>query len=238
MDVNFREIVGSLMWIANQTRPDISNVLQAIAWFSHDPKDVHVKAARKILEYLSATAHLGLTFRRDSKLEDVQFNCDIATYVDADYSHIAEDKRSVSGVVVCCRGTLVSWFSRTSKCITLSNIEAEHVARVDGVKEDLYVRGVSVFFMPSLGLPSIGAFEGSKGAIDMAKTPLIWSNSKHLDVRYHFLRELVGKGGLSVKYLRTEGQRADILTKADARESFEKHRDFCSGYISSAVKCF
>ena len=59
VDANFCEIVASLMWVANQTGPDIYNAVRAIAWFSHDRKDVHVKAARKILEYLSATAHLG-----------------------------------------------------------------------------------------------------------------------------------------------------------------------------------
>ena len=229
VDANFREIVGSLMWIANQTRPDISNAVRAIARFSHNPKEVHVKAARKVLEYLSATAHLGLTFRKESKLGDVQLEYDLETYVDADYAHKAEDRRSVSGVAVCCGGTLVSWFSRTQKCVTLSTTEAEYVAMADGVKEALYVRGVLVFLMPSLGSPSIGVFEDNKGAIDLAKNPLSSSNSKHIDVRYHFLRELVGKGDLCVKYLRTEDQHADILTKAIARESFEKHRDFLLG---------
>ena len=83
VDANFREIVESLMWIANQTKPDISNAVRAIAPFSHDPKEVHVRAARKVLEYLSATAHLGLTFRKDSKLGDVQLEYDLEAYVDA-----------------------------------------------------------------------------------------------------------------------------------------------------------
>ena len=150
VDANFREIVGSLMWIANQTRPDISSAVRAIARFSHNPKEVHVKAARKVLEYLSATAHLGLTFRKESKLGEVQLEYDLETYVDADYAHKAEDRRSVSGVAVCCGGTLVSWFSRTQKCVTLSTTEAEYVAMADGVKEALYVRGILVFLMPSL----------------------------------------------------------------------------------------
>ena len=76
MDVNLREVVGSLKWIANQTRSDISNAVRAIARFSHNPKEVHLKAARKILEYLNATAHLRLTFRRESSLEDVQLEYD------------------------------------------------------------------------------------------------------------------------------------------------------------------
>ena len=72
-------------------------------------------------------------------------------------------------------------------------------------------------------------FEDNKGAIDLTKKPLSSSNSKHINVRYHFLRESVGTGGLSVKYPRTDDQHADILTKAIGKESFEKHRDFLFG---------
>ena len=71
-----------------------------------------------------------------------------------------------------------------------------------------------MFLMHSLGSPSIGVFEDNTEAIDSAKNPLSSSNSKHIDVRYHFLRELVRKGGLSVRNLWTEDQHADILTKA------------------------
>ena len=100
----------------------------------------------------------------------------------------------------------------------------------DWVKEALYVvRGVMVFLVPSLGWPSIGVFADNKVAIDPAKNPSSSSNSKHIDVRYHFLRELVGTGDWSVKYLQTEDQHADILTKAIGKESFEKHRDFHLG---------
>ena len=66
VDASYREMVGSLMWIANQTRPDIVNAVRAVARFSHDPKEVHVEAARKIIECLSAMAHEGLTFGKDS----------------------------------------------------------------------------------------------------------------------------------------------------------------------------
>ena len=69
VDAIYREMVGSLMWIVNQTRPDMANAVRAVARFSRDPKEVHVEAARKIIEYLSASAHLGLTFRKDSELD-------------------------------------------------------------------------------------------------------------------------------------------------------------------------
>ena len=70
----------------------------------------------------------------------MQLEYNLETYVDADYAHKAEDRRSVSGVAVCCGGTLVPWFSRTQKCVTLSTTEAEYVAMADGVKEALYVK--------------------------------------------------------------------------------------------------
>ena len=186
VDVLFREIVGSLMWVANQTRPDIANAVRAIAWFSHDLKPIHCKVSHKILEYLNATSDLGLTFRRNGDLGSVQLEFDLETYVDADYAHKAEDRRSVSGTAVCCGGALVSWFSRTQKCVTLSTTEGEYVAMADGIKEALYVRGILAFLMPSLGLTSISVCEDNKGAIDSTNNPLSPSSSKHIDVRDHF----------------------------------------------------
>ena len=79
-------------------------------------------------------------------------------------------------------------------------------------------------------------FEDNKRAIDLAKYPLSSSNSKHIDVRYHVLREFVGTGDLSAKYLRTEGQHADILTKAIGKESVDKHRDFLLGIQKFVVR--
>ena len=132
MDVPFREIVGSLMWNANQSRADMPNAVRAIARFSHDSKPIHCKAAQKILEYLNASSDLWLTFRRDGDLGSVQLEFDMETHVDADYSHKAEDGRSVSGATVYCGGAMVSWFSRTQTCVTLSTAEAKHVAMADG----------------------------------------------------------------------------------------------------------
>ena len=112
--------------------------------------------------------------------------------------------------------------------MTLSTIKDEYVAMAEGVKEALYVRGMLAFLMPSLRSTTTGVFDDNNGAIDLAKNPPSASNSKHIDVRYRFLREL-GKGDLSVKYLRTEDHHADILTKAVAGESFDNQHGFWLG---------
>ena len=105
------------MWIANQTRPDISNAVRAVARHSHEPKKNHWKAAQKILNYLLETAHLGLKFKRDAWVE-----IGTLVYVDADFASKANDRRSVSGAVLVVAGMIVAWFSRTQKCITLSTL--------------------------------------------------------------------------------------------------------------------
>ncbi|CAB1099792.1 unnamed protein product [Ectocarpus sp. CCAP 1310/34] len=128
-DVPFREVVGSLMWIANQTRLDISNAVRAVARHSHEPKTSHRKAAQKILSYVLETAHLTLMYKQDTMV-------DVGTleYVDADIASKTTDRRSISGAIVLVADCLVAWISRTQKCVTLSTTEAEYDAMGDGCK--------------------------------------------------------------------------------------------------------
>lgn len=223
-DVPFREVVGSLMWIANQTRPDISNAVRAVARHSHEPKKSHWKAAQKILNYLLETAHLALKF--DKEVTD---GVGTLVYVDADFASKATDRRSVSGALVLVAGCPVAWFSRTQKCVTLSTSEAEYVAMGDGVKEALFVNGVLKFLMPSKKIDQIEVLEDNEGAIALAENPLSSGNSKHIDIRHHFLRGLTEDGVLAIRHVPSEKQHADVLTKALPRELFQSHRGFIFG---------
>lgn len=230
MDVPFREVVGSLMWIATQSRPDILNAVRAVARFSHDPKKIHWEAACKILQYLKATAHLGLTPGVDVRNVDPELKVD--GYVDAHYAQRVNDERSVSGAAIFCGGCLVRWLSRTQRRVTLSTTEAEYVAMAEGVKRALFVRGVLKFLRPNLKSPTISVFEDNRGAKALAENPLSSSNSKHIDVRHHFLRELVAEGNIDVEHISGKEQCADTLTKALDRMSFERHRNFLLGIRS------
>ncbi|CAB1107872.1 unnamed protein product [Ectocarpus sp. CCAP 1310/34] len=147
-------------------------------------------------------------------------------YADADFASKAADRRSISGGIVTCGGGVVSWFSRTQKCVTLSTTEAEYVALGDVVKEILFLRQVWRFMFPKVSMPCIPVFEDNQGAIQRAQNPISNSNSKHIDVRHHFLRELVERKEISVIHVPSPYQRADFLTKSLPKDAFESHRDF------------
>ena len=104
----------------------------------------------------------------------------------------------------------MSWFSRTQKCVTLSTSEAEYVAMADSIKEALFMRHVWRFLLPSAGLQCIKVFEDNEGARSLASNPVSNSNTKHIDVRHHFIREFIEKGEFSVS---SEYQHADFFTK-------------------------
>lgn len=126
-----------------------------------------------------------------------------------------------------CGDACVSWFSRTRKCVTLSTTEAEYVALADVMKEVLFLRHVWRFILPDVGMPCIPTFEDNEGAVQVAPNPIAInnSNSKPIDVRHRFLKELVRRKTLSIIHVPSPFQHADFLTKSIAQSSFEFHRD-------------
>ena len=173
----------------------------------------------QIIRNLLGTKDLSLTFEWGSGLE-------ISVFEDANYAEKADGWRSVSGVAVTVGKSSVSWFSSTQKIVTLSTTEAEHVALGDGVKEALFVNGALSFIIPSISKNCIKVFVDNDGAISLANNPLNSARTKHIDVRFHFIRELTKSKTTSAEYVPTKEQRADILTKALTGAIFKEHRDF------------
>ena len=125
---------------------------------------------------------------------------------------------------VMCGGGCISGFSRTQKCVTLPTTEAEYVVLAEVIKEVLFLRQVCRFMLPDVGMPCIPVFKDNEGAVQLAKNPITNSNSKHIDVRHHFLRDLVRLKEISIIHVTSSFQHADFLTKAIPREPFEFYR--------------
>ena len=115
-------------------------------------------------------------------------------------------------------------FPGLKKCVTLLTSEAEYIALGDAVKELLFLRQVWRFMLPSKALSCFTVFEDNQGAVQLAQNPVTNSNSKHIDVRHHFLRELVRQRDTKIVQVPSELQHADILTKALAFDLFAFHR--------------
>ena len=207
------------MWLVVISRPDITNAVRAVSRHSNSPAEKHWKAMLQIIRYLLGTKGLSLTFEWGSGLE-------ISVFVDANYAEKADDRRSVSGVSVTVGKSSASWFSSTQKIVTLSTTEAEYVALGDGISEALFVKGVLSFIIPSISENCIKVFVDNDGAISLANNPLRSARAKHIDVRFHFIRELTRSKTISIEYVPTKEQRADILTKALTGAIFKEHRDF------------
>ncbi|CAM9308868.1 unnamed protein product [Sphacelaria rigidula] len=203
------------MWSAMVTRPVIANATRDLARQSHDSCERHYRGVLKGLAYLNTTRNYGLTFSSgESRL---------TVCCDADYAKKDTDRRSVSGVAVMYGGIAVSSTSRTQHCVTLSTTEAEYVAVAEGAKECMFVRSVLVVLGRQVEY-DIVLYEDNEGAKALADNPLSSGRSKHIDVRWHLIRDLVRTGAVRIVHVDSEWQHADIFTKPLPYTLFNRHR--------------
>ena len=202
---SYREAVGSLMWLVVWSKPEIYNATRLVARHVDDPSKRHRQVVLQIIKYALGTKGQSLTFERGP-------NLDLSVYTDANYSEKADDMKSVSGVAVTVGNSTVSWFSSTQKIVTLSTTEAENVELGDGAKEGLFVKAVCVHRTFSFGEEHQGVGRQRRGYQTSSK-PLSSARTKHIDIRFHFIRKLVRTGTIAVEHIPIREQRADILTK-------------------------
>ena len=148
----------------------------------------------------------------------------LEVYADADYTDKANDRCSVSGIAVTLGGTVASHTSKTGHVVSLSTSEAEYIATGDGVQEAMFVRAVLSFIVPETSGASIKVLDDKRGAKALIENPLSSARSKNIDVRFHFIHDLFRTRKISVDYVASAAQHADILTKALSRANFQYHR--------------
>ena len=145
--------------------------------------------------------------------------------MDSDYASRATDRKFISGGVVMCAGGCVSFFSRTQKSVTLSSTEAEYVAMAEGLKEAIFLRYIWNFIFLDGDVGCITVDEDNVGALHLANNPATTPNSKHIEIRHHFIRERLANGEFRVVHVRSDLQHANFLTKPLHKEAFCAHRD-------------
>jgi hypothetical protein len=213
-DVPYQRAIGSLMYAAVSTRPDIAFSVAILSQFMRNPGRAHWEAVKQILRNLQATKDMRLTL--GSK------NTGIEAYVDADWAS-QPHRHLMSGYVVLLNGGPVAWSARKQSLIALSMAEAEYIALTSVAREVLFLQAL-VDELYGTTQDSIPIYCDNQGAISLASNNKFHGRTKHIDLRYHYIRELVKNGTLHLEYCPTEENLADAFTKALPRPRLDKLR--------------
>jgi hypothetical protein len=207
----YQSAVGALMYASQATRPDITYAVSALSQFSSKPSEQHWQAVKRVLRYLRGTTHYGLTYRGLASPSEPA-SLTLHGYCDSDWAEDPVDRRSVTGYAFLLSGAPISWASRKQPTTAHSSTEAEYMAASDAAKEAVWWRS----FLTSLGFAPHGAttiLSDNQGSIKLSKNPENHRRTKHIDVRYHYIRECVGTGSILLDYVSTKEMAADVFTK-------------------------
>jgi hypothetical protein len=224
-DVPYLSAVGTLQYLATSTRPDISFAVGVLARFNKNPGIEHWKAVKHLFRYLKGSLDHKLVY---GPTDSSQL---FTTYTDADHGGNPDNGRSTGGYAIIIGGGAVSWSSRLQPVVSLSTTEAEYIAAVEAGKEIIWMRNLLTEFGFNITSPSPLLIDNNS-AVTVAKNPEHHGRMKHLDLRYHWLRDTVEAGHISPIHIPTTVQAADIFTKPLKRQKI----DVCLGLLGLQKK--
>lgn len=216
VDVPFRELIGSLMYISLGSRPDITYAVSFLSRYLDKPNKKVWIGAKRVLRYLQQTKHMSMVYKKDNDQKLIAFS-------DSDWASDPKDRKSVTGGIIFFCGNPVAWFSKKQNCVTLSSTEAEYVAGALVCAELMSLKALCKDMIKMDIETSL--FIDNQGAINISKAYENSRRSKHIDVKYHYLKDCVHQNLLSVFYIETKKNVADILTKSLGRILFQEHQE-------------
>ena len=208
--IPYASACGSLMYAMVATRPDIAFAVGVISRYMANPGKKHWDAVKGVMRYLKGTKEMCICFGKHDAI--------VHGYTDSDYAGHPDNRKSTTGYVFTFTGGAISWISRVQGCIALSTTEAEYVAAAEACKEALWLARL----VADLGFPGDVPFLhcDSQSAIQLARNPVFHAKTKHIDVKYHFIREVIDGKLLQLVKIHTDDNPADLLTKSLHAERF------------------
>ena len=216
----YREAVGSLIYIMMCTRPDICWIITRLSQHLSKPLQSHWVAVKQVLRYLKGSIDKELVYTKSGD------GLMLVGYSDADWASSVDDRRSTSGYYFSLTksGPLISWKSRKQPIVALSSCEAEYVVLASAVQESLYLRQLMKDIDRKGHYDSVLIFEDNQGTIALANNPVNRQRSKHIDIKYHFIRSEVHRGRVSLEYCPTAEMLADLMTKPATKFQLQKFK--------------
>jgi hypothetical protein len=211
----YQVLIGSLLYLTLGTRPDIAFAVTKMAQFTSNPSEDHLKKARYICRYLVGTKNLSLVY-------DGASGGGLEAFTDSDWGSDPSTRRSQSGYFFKLAGAAFSWTSRAQKSVVTSVTEAEYISLSDCCKQAVWARQL----LEGLGytMEAIPIAGDNQGSLFTANNPVANNRTKHIDIRYHYIRECIVDGDVEVLYLPGSDNPADLLTKNLAHVKFDTFR--------------
>lgn len=213
----YREAVGSLMYLAIVSRPDLAFAMSLLSQVLDKPKAKHYSMLKRIFKYIGGTLKCGILFKTDLDKETLE------AFSDADYAGDKETRRSTSGTLFKYSGGAITWSSKRQRCVSLSTTESEFIAASQAAAEVVWLLRLFKELNGSMNIPIIKI--DNQSAIRLIKNPEFHSRTKHIDVRLKFVREMFERQEILVEYVSSDKQLADIFTKSLMKTSFERLRN-------------
>ena len=218
----YRAIVGSLIYASVSTRPDIAHAVNTASRRMSDPRHDDMVAAKRVLRYLHGTASKGLMY--DTAANDGKY-VKITAFSDSDWGGSRDDdNRSTTGYCMFVNGNMVQWNTKRQRVVALSSAEAELTALVEVTKEVDWMEMLLTDMGFEVGQPS-DIHVDNQAAIRMVNNDIEHDRSKHIRMRYQWVKELVDVDRVNVKWVETKEQLADVFTKALGSVQFDRQCD-------------
>lgn len=224
----YRQAVGCLMFAAVVSRPDIMFAVSLVSRFVTDPKPIHWTAVKRIFRYLKGTMSEGIVYGGDKE--------DLIAFSDSDYAGCLDSRKSTSGYLFTLAGSAVTWSSQRQSIVALSTTEAEYVSACEAAKEAIWLR----LLLSDVGVTLNGPTQmqlDNQGSIKLIENPAFHKRTKHIDVRYHFIREKYESGEIDIVYVNSKAQLADIFTKGLPRMRFQELRSAMGMDNMNVLQC-
>ena len=242
---NYRSIIGMLIYLSTNTRPDITFAVSQAARYSNSPRKIHATAVKKILRYLRGTSNRGISFKPKStesfQLED-HVDSDFAGRYKADPQHWRTSAKSRSGFIISLNGCPIIWKSSLQNSISQSTGESEYYALSESLRQALPLRTMLLEIKEAACIRApysesftglvepILTWEDNSAALALANNHRLTSRNKFYNVKFHFFWSHVDNGTVVVKKIETTKQQADYLTKGLASALFENCRRLNQGW--------
>lgn len=204
-DGPYQQAIGCLLYVAQVTRPDICFAVNTLSRFNKNPSTEHWSAVKRIFRYLQGTKDMKLIYTKDG-------NEEIRGYCDADWASDVRDRKSCTGYLFLLQGGAISWRSHKQQTVALSTAEAEYMAMSSAAQEALWLQQLHGELGQQLKNPLI-IFSDNQSAIKLTTNDCYLPRSKHIDIRYHFLKSHVNNLKIKFLYVKGEEMIADNLTK-------------------------